>query len=362
VPGARVVVVGCGALGAAAALALTRAGHRVTVLERFAPANALGSSHGGARIFRCAYDEPEYTELALRAHARWREIEATIGERLLTETGSVDHGTAAALSRIAGASAQAGAASEPVAREEAARRWPGLRFAGDALLDPLGGRLDAAAAVEAMIRLAIAAGATLLPERALEVAPTAVRTAEQTHQADAVVVAAGAWTHTLVTGLPAPVVTLEQPVHLTAGVQERWPSFIHHPGDESPFVYGLFEPGAGLKVGEHGTGRVVDPDDLDRTPDPAGVERLREYAARWLPGADPASARATGCLYDTTATHDPVIDRLADGVIVAAGSSGHGFKFAPEIGALVAGLVAGGTPHPRFALAPATQHSWPVGG
>jgi sarcosine oxidase len=348
----HVVVVGCGALGAASALALARAGHRVTVLERFEPAHALGSSHGAARIFRCAYDEPDYTELALRSHAHWREIEAASGRPLLTETGSVDHGNPAALAQIAAASAQAGAVSEAVAREEAGRRWPGLRFASDALLDPLGGRLDAAAAVGAMVGLALAGGATLLSERALEVTPTSVRTAERIHPADAVVVTAGAWTPTLVTGAPATVITVEQPVHLAVATPADWPSFIHHPDHDRPFVYGLYEPGAGLKVGEHGTGRVIEPGDLDRTPDPAGVERLREYAARWLPGADPATARATGCPYDTTATHDPVIDRLPDGVIVAAGTSGHGFKFAPEIGRLVAALVAGQAPHPRFALAP----------
>lgn len=349
-PGSRVVVVGCGALGAASALALTRAGHRVTVVERIGPANTYASSHGGARIFRCAYDEPDYSELALRSRDRWRTLEADVGMTLLTTTGCVDHGDPDALARIADASRQAGAASEPVLCADAARRWPGLRFEGDALLDPLGGRLHANAAVWAMARLAVAAGARLVSERVLAVAATGVRTAAQAIDADAVVVAAGAWTHTLVDGLPAPVITLEQPVHLATATDAGWPSFIHHPGDGGPFVYGLYEPGAGLKVGEHGTGRVVDPDDLDRTPEPAGVERLREYAARWLPGTKAASARATGCLYDTTATQDPVIDRLASGIVVAAGTSGHGFKFAPEFGALVAGLVAGDAPHPRFAL------------
>ncbi|MCW2992374.1 MAG: FAD-dependent oxidoreductase, partial [Solirubrobacterales bacterium] len=140
----RVVVVGCGALGAASALALARNGHDVTVLERFGPANAHGSSHGAARIFRCAYDDAAYTELALRAHARWRELEAASGRALLTTTGCVDHGAPAALALVEAASAQAGAACERMGSARAAGRWPGLRFDGEALLDPLGGRLDAA--------------------------------------------------------------------------------------------------------------------------------------------------------------------------------------------------------------------------
>lgn len=345
----RVVVVGCGALGAASALALVRAGHDVTVVERIGPANTYGSSHGGARIFRCAYDEADYTELALRALERWRELEAACGLEVLTTTGCVDHGDPGALETIAAAAARAGAPSEPLARAEAARRWPGLRFEGDALLDPLGGRLDAAAAVWAMARLAVASGATLEPQRVLEVEPGRVTTAVATYDADAVVVTAGAWTPKLVAGFPPPVVTLEQPLHMDTVTDGAWPSFIHHrPGE--PFVYGLLEPGAGVKLGEHGTGRVVNPDDLVRTPDPARAERLAAYAAEWLPGADPATARATGCLYDTTPTEDFVIDRMPSGVIAAAGTSGHGFKFAPELGRLVASLVAGDPPHPRFAL------------
>jgi sarcosine oxidase len=339
----RVVVVGCGAVGAASALALTRAGHEVTIVERIGPANTYASSHGHARIFRCAYDIPDYAELAVRALERWRAVEAETGETLLTTTGCVDHGDAAALEQVLEATTAAGAQSIRVPRAEARERWPGLRFESDALLDPTGGRLDAARAVLAMTRLS---GARLVPERATEIAAGSVSTAAQRIEADAVVVAAGAWTTKLVPGLPEQVVSVEQPVHL-ATERDDWPAFIHH---ESPFVYGLYEPGAGLKVGEHATGREQDPDDLDRTPDPDRTERLREYCARWLPGADASTAVATGCLYDTTETDDFVIDRAPSGVVVACGTSGHGFKFAPELGHLVARLVDGAAPHPRFAL------------
>lgn len=336
------MVVGCGAIGAASALALTRAGHAVTVLDHLGPANRRGSSHGGARTFRCSYDLADYTELAVRALEAWRRIERETSETLLTTTGCVDHGDPASLEQVRAATTAGGARSLPVSRAEASERWPGLRFESDALLDPSGGRLDAARAVRAMAALA---GASVVADRAVEVAPHRVTGERGAHEADAVVVAAGAWTAKLVAGFPPPVVTLEQPVHL-ATARDDWPAFIHH---VEPFVYGLYEPGAGLKVGEHGTGRVVDPDDPGREPAAERTERLRDYCARWLPGADASTATATGCLYDTTPTADFVVDRMPNGVIAAAGTSGHGFKFAPELGRLVAALVDGERPHPRFA-------------
>jgi sarcosine oxidase len=348
----KVVVVGCGAIGSASALALARAGHAVTVLERFAPATPYGSSHGGARIFRLAYDEPEYVELARRALPRWREIEQLSGATLLTTTGGLDHGDGASVATVREAMAAAGAESEMLTAAQARERWPGLCLESDVHVDPQGGRLDAERAVRAMLDLALAAGATLRAERAVDIAADHVMTDAGRHDADAVVVAAGAWTAKLMAGLPTVAVTVEQPVHLATRDSAAWPSFIHHPPPDAglPFIYGLLEPGAGVKLGEHGGGRVVDPDDLDRTPQPAGIARLSQYARRWLPGVDAESAIATGCLYDNTESHDPVIDRTPGGVVVAAGTSGHGFKFAPELGRLVGQLVEGGPPHPRFAL------------
>ena len=73
------------------------------------------------------------------------------------------------------------------------------------------------------------------------------------------------------------------------------------------------------------------------------------YVAEWLPGLTVPPAGETTCLYATTATQDFVIDR-ADPLVVGAGFSGHGFKFTPLIGRLLADLVAGEPGLPRFAL------------
>jgi sarcosine oxidase len=103
-------------------------------------------------------------------------------------------------------------------------------------------------------------------------------------------------------------------------------------------------------VAEHHTGPVVDPDERSFDPDPAGVDRVRRYAGEWLPGLVPEPASVTTCLYTTTPTEDFVLDRVGP-VVVASPCSGHGFKFTPEIGRLVAGLAMGAPPEvPRFTL------------
>ena len=162
--------------------------------------------------------------------------------------------------------------------------------------------------------------------------------------------AAGAWLARLASGLPPLEVTQEQVVHLPIALGApglaTWPSFVHR----GRWIYGLATPGEGVKVAEHHTGPVVDPDARSFEPDQAGIERVRRYAAEWLPGLEPEPASVTTCLYTTTPTEDFVVDRVGP-VVVASPCSGHGFKFTPEIGRLLADLATGAVPEvERFTL------------
>ena len=368
-PRADVVVVGAGAMGSATAWHLARRGRSVALLERFEQGHVRGSSHGGSRVFRLAYDDPEYVHLARAALAGWRELEDDAGEDLLDLTGGVDHGEAAAVDRVAAALAGSGAAFEVLAPGAAARRWPGLRFDGQVLFSPEGGRCRSDATVTALHRRVAELGGDVRFETPVEaVVPAAggveVRTADQTWRADAAVVAAGSWLPQLaadVPGLPAFEVTKEQVVHFPtapgAPGLEAWPSFVHR----GSWIYGLATPGQGVKVAEHHTGAVVDPDARSFEPDAKGVERVRRYAAEWLPGVVPEPSSVTTCLYTSTPSEDFVLDRVGP-VVVASPCSGHGFKFTPEIGRLVAGLALGEPPEvARFTVAAHAGAGRPAG-
>lgn len=361
----QIAVIGGGVVGSAAAWRLAARGYRVTLVEQFGPGHANGASHGTSRIFRHAYSNLNYVALAAQAERGWRELQDQQGVELLTRTGAVDHGDPHDLRQLSEALSVHGISHDWIDPVDAEQRWPGLRFDTAVLHHAAAGRLHADRAVAALQAQASAEGAELRHyQRVGRIEPTVsgvrIRLGDDTLTADQVVVAAGAWTSDLLADhLPLPAVrtTQEQPVHLRpVDPAGRWPSFIHHPGGRyrGEGIYGLGSED-GVKIGEHGTGPLVHPDTRDFRAVPAGVLRLQDYAQTWLPGVDPTTAEPISCLYTTTPDHHFVIDRR-NRITVAAGFSGHGFKFGPALGDLVAELVADDRPaRPLFALARFTE-------
>jgi sarcosine oxidase len=358
---ADVVVVGAGAMGSATAWWLARRGHDVVLLERFEAGHDRGSSHGSSRIFRHAYDDAHYVRMAKEALRLWRELEADAGRTLLELTGAVDHGPAPVVERIAAALIGEAVAREVLPPAAAAERWPGMRFDELVLYHPEGGRCLAAATVAALHERAAAHGADVrfgVGPAAVEVAAggdeARVRAGGDEWQARVAVVTAGAWAREVVgdIGLGPTKVTLEQVQHFTpVDRNHHWPSVLHHRTD-GPLVYGLESPGEGMKVDEHHAGREIDPDTDPRDADPVRRQRVVDYVAEWFPGLDPAPVHTATCLYTTTPTHDFVVDRVGP-VVIGSPCSGHGFKFTPLVGRMLADLADGtsAVTDPRFAIA-----------
>ena len=305
--------------------------------------------------------------LAREARVLWRELEELTGADLLTITGGVEHGGHPYLDELADGLAAAGVDRQWLIPDEAAERWPGIRFDRRALFHPDSGRLHADASVAALQESAQKHGALVRHETAVTAVDVLgddaveVRAGDDRYRARRVVVTVGAWTAKLLgAGVPLPAlrVTQEQPAHFAARLPEAaWPSFGHLPEPGSPEadasyggVYGLATPGEGIKVGFHGVGPVVDPDHRDFLPEPGQLGALRAYVRRWVPGADPDAFTPISCTYTTTVDSQFVLDRRGP-VIVGAGFSGHGFKFVPAIGRVLADLAVDGTrPDTRFAF------------
>ncbi|MGI9823725.1 FAD-dependent oxidoreductase [Agromyces sp. Marseille-Q5079] len=350
-----VVVIGGGAMGSAAAWQLASRGREVMLLERFEPGHRHGASHGSSRNFNVAYAEPAHVAMLVESHVAWRELEAETGVPVLDQVGLVNHGGDGAVDdEVHAALAAVGVPGEFLPPEEARRRWPGIRFETRALHLPTAGRLHADAAVRALQQAAIARGASVrhrTPVRSISVdGPDRVRirTDSETITARRVVVTVGGWTSKLLGGLvplPRLVVTQEQPAHFAVRDDGlAWPGFNHRPGPGDDWwysgVYGMLTPGEGVKAGWHGVGPVVDADLRDYQPEPVQFAALRRYASEWLPGVDAEVAVPISCTYTTTPDQVFVLDSSGP-ISVGAGFSGHGFKFTPAVGRILADLVDG---------------------
>ncbi|RLK47911.1 FAD-dependent oxidoreductase [Microbacterium telephonicum] len=362
----RIVVIGGGVMGLATAWQLARRGARPIVVERFARGHHEGASHGETRNYNNAYADTHYLDLLALAREGWDDLGEVDGEPLLRLHGLVSHGSGASLGS-AGSAPRTGSALEAIAAglaargipaelldpAEAARRWPGMRFDGTVLHSPDAGVARAAATLRELERRIVAAGGDVrwsAPAR--RVVPGAdgfdVVTDAGTIRADVAVVTAGAWTRPLIEAsglgirLPRLRVTEETPAHFapraTAAGAGPWPSFNHFvaPGSQPANVYGMPTPGEGVKVGFHGIGDETDPD--ARPHRPVLQRELRDYVREWFPGLDPGTAAPISCTYTTTPDEAFVLDRR-DRIVVGAGFSGQGFKFAPGVGATLAGLA-----------------------
>ena len=369
-----VFVVGAGLTGAATTWAATRRGLSVVVAEQFAVNHARGSSHGSARIYRRAYPQSHYVRLTGRANELWRELQHTSGRELLRPVGGLDHGARRDVARIAETLGEQGVEHELLSGAEAARRWPGMRFAGPVLFHPDAGVVDAERAVTAFLDGALGCGSVIFPHTRVhsvrvEGDAAIVETGRGPVRARRVVLAAGPWLSPLLkrvdgarVDLPPLVVTQQQVFHFprldrserTARPERPWPVTVHKDVLSTYHLPGGRDggPDDARKVAEH-HGSTASTTAAERTGrvDAAGRQRIVDYVRSWLPGLSPEPVSQTTCLYTSTPSEDFVLDRVGP-IVVASPCSGHGAKFAPVLGEMLADLVVGDTaPDPRFTLA-----------
>jgi sarcosine oxidase len=375
-----VIVVGLGSMGAAAAYHLAERGVRVVGMDRFTPPHARGSHTGGSRIIRLAYAEGDaYVPLLRRAYQLWEAVEAAAGTGLLTRTGGLmlgapDSGTVAGALQSARAH---GLAHELLDAVEIRRRFPAFAPVDPevGLYEEVAGIVRPEAAVDSLLRLAAQAGADLrYGVRVTGWRATGSGVEVQTRAgpltADRLVLCPGGWATGLLADLPVPF-------RVERRVQHYWaPPGAEFDPDRSPIW--IWESGTGVAAygiptldpppGDPLAGRPVTKAAFHSGDEPAdaeaGATEVRPGEERgiveWLAGRLPglAASRWIGgkpCLYTLTPDGHFVVGRHPrhDPVSVAAGFSGHGFKFVPVIGEILADLAERGvTDHPIDLFAP----------
>ncbi|MPZ37808.1 MAG: N-methyl-L-tryptophan oxidase [Rhizobiales bacterium] len=351
-----VVVCGLGIMGSAALHHLARRGCRVLGLERFAEGHDRGSSHGESRIIRLAYFEhPSYVPLVRRSYELWRELEHEAGRRLLHVTGIAEIGPPDG-TLVAGTLAAARLHDIPhdvLTASALMQRYPAFwlppHFVG--VVQPDGGFLKAEASVQALLALARKHGAEIRfgeCVRAIEATNDKARivTDRATIDAGAAIVAAGPWMSSL---LPKAALPLRVTRQVMGWFAPKAPASFA-PGHFPVFLiesahgihYGFPLSREGVKVAKHHhADQTVDPESYDRSVSAHDEALIRAAVAEHLPAANGPLVEAKTCLYTVAPDSDFIVDRLPDAasILVASACSGHGFKFAPVIGEILADLA-----------------------
>jgi monomeric sarcosine oxidase len=362
------IVIGAGGVGSAAAYHAAKAGQRVLLLEQFEIDHQRGSSYGHSRIIRYAYNHPTYVALAKVVFPMWHALAEAAGEALFTQTGGLDIGQVetVALRDTIKTLRATGIPHEVLSADELNTRFPQFRASEgmQALYQPDAGILAASKCVLAHVRLARQHGAevhdhTRVTGIEMGADEVRVRTEHDHFDAARLIVAPGSWGKSVFAqiGLNLPLLPVRcQENYFDASPEadftpERLPAFIVH--DQAAYGY---EPygmasidGSGFKVGLHGGPAIEDVDTLERTPDRAVVEQVRDFMARLIPGGNGAHRSSRVCLYTMTPDHHFIIDRHPQHPQIAfsASCSGHAFKFSTLIGRILCDLVfEGKSDHP----------------
>jgi sarcosine oxidase len=356
----EVIVLGVGTMGSATCYHLAKRGVKVLGLEQFDLAHDQGSHAGQSRIIRKAYFEhPDYVPLLELAYRNWRALEEVSGTELYVPTGLLYLGDPGhpVMQGVKGSAAQFGIPLEH-ANADGYPQFK-VREGQELLLEPDAGFVTPERSVLVHVAEAMKLGAEIrtgvkVGSWRVEGGSVVVETADGVFTAERLVITAGPWTSKLVPLLsPKLEVTRQSLVWVMPEDPEafqlgNFPCWVIAEEGLPGVYYGFpmlpadrFQGPIGLKLAHHAPATICDPDQVDRNIYPEDsvpmVDVLHKYFHK---GFQQISAVKT-CLYTNTADENFIIDQLPghDNVYVAAGFSGHGFKFAAGIGEIMADLA-----------------------
>jgi len=369
-----VVVLGLGAMGAAATYQLARRGARVLGIDRYSPPHEFGSTHGDTRVTRVACGEgPEYSVFAARSHQIWRELEAELGMDLFTQNGllvlfgpgkrAANHSVADFRGATVDAAKKAKLDYEILDTTQIRQRYPAFNVAdGDeAYHDDVGGFVRPERCVTAQLQKAKALGADLhLNETVISFdqagGSVTVKTDKGTYHTKELIVAAGSWLPDFLKPALAGQFKVTRQVlywFQAKGAEEhaqfspeRFPVYIWQVPAPQP-IYGFPATGGleeGVKIATEQDRSTTTPDTVARAVSPDEIREMYEtYVGPYFPGLSPTCVKHKVCLYTQVDRARFIIDRHpdADRVIVASPCSGHGFKHSAGIGELLAQMALG---------------------
>jgi len=356
-----VIIIGAGSMGMAAGYYLSKSGKKTLLLDSFHPPHNKGSHHGETRIIRYAYAEgEEYVPFILKAQELWNKLERDTGKSLFIPTGvlSVGNRESNFIQNTISSSTTYSLPLEVMDPAEVQNRWSGITMLNDSVgcFEPTSGVLKCEESIKAYQMLAEMNGATILSnsrvkEIHIQEEKVTIKTSDKTFYSDSLVVAAGAWSGHLLSMLDLNLpLTPVRKTFAWFDANEK----IYNTNDFPAFAFetsrGLYYgfpsvDGAGLKVGRHDGGERINPDEGMKQFGEIveDEEDLIQFLNQYLPEIGRLKDGKT-CMYTLTPDEKFVIDvhPKYSNVAIAAGFSGHGFKFSSAVGQALSNLIVSG--------------------
>jgi len=358
-----VIVVGLGTVGSATCMELGRRGVSVLGLDAYRPPHEMGSHHGESRSIRRSYLEGTvYVPMAQQAWQRWRRLESDTGTRLLTPTGNltIGPGEAPAVQGFLASARRYGIPHELLTASDVRRRWPQLAIPDNfaAGLEVEAGVVAPEKALMAMLGEAKKAGVVMcFDERVTgwrdEGHHIRVKSSHGTYEAGRLLLSAGAGTKPLLGPLGKWLMPKRIPVHWVAPIQAHpfelgiWPvNFWQLPMEDKPGLYHeiyalpVTRSDGRVKVAAHNHLEDCDPLRVARNVAPEEVTDIRSFMATYIPPLAACDIRSDVCLYTMTPDGDFVLGALSGQAnVFTTALAGHGFKFAPVLGEIMADML-----------------------
>lgn len=371
------IVAGLGTAGSATCMTLAQRGFSVLGIDAYRPPHMFGSHHGASRSVRRAYLEgTAYVPMALRAWELWRKLESDTGQNLLHTTGNLTIGPTESPA-VSGFLSSAEKYALPYAyltAPEVRKRWPSLNLPQNFIagLETEAGIVLPELSITAFLTQARSYGADLVFAEPLRTwseqnERVCATTDNTTYEAGRLLISAGAWTKQLL-NLPEGQLTPKRvPVHWLTAPQARhfrlgefpvnfWQvpraMYDRESSDYQEFyTLPALDSGGWVKAAFHNGLTPCAPEALHREVSASEIMAIRSVLRQFIPELAQYQMRSEVCLYNTTTDGHFYLGKCPGSChVFGVGLAGHGFKFAPVLGEILADLLADTTPAFDLAL------------
>ncbi|HPW62516.1 MAG TPA: N-methyl-L-tryptophan oxidase [Cyclobacteriaceae bacterium] len=365
------IVLGVGSMGSSTCYYLASRGYRVLGLEQFDIPHDHGSHAGQSRIIRKAYFEhPDYVPLLERAYENWKEIEGKTDSQIYFPTGLLYAGKPeeVLIKGVRESAEKYKLNVESLSKSDTKHRFPQFQIPEgyEVLFEPDAGFVTPERAILLFAEQAIRKGAQIHTKEKTaswkkEGDLITVITDKSTYTCKKLIITAGAWAGSVIPGFSSQLKVTRQVIAWVNPKERKpfelgqFPCWMIDDHTQEGMYYGFpvlpvakFGAPIGLKVALHHPGLVSNPDAVNRIPSKEDENHLVEALDKYLPQGYETTHVLKTCLYTNTPDENFILDFLPgydQQVVIAAGFSGHGFKFVSVVGEIMADLSMKGKTH-----------------